>query len=624
MSGFLAVVTHDGEHVDETWPEQAGDAMAHRGPGDSGSWTDQAVAFVHQHRDVRTRMEGQPLVESDAVVTADLRLDERERLYDRLSLTRPIDRCPDGTLLLSAYRAWGAQCVEHLLGAFAVAIWDRDHETLFCARDHLGIKPFYYADTGELFAAASEPAPLLELPGVTAAPNEHRIGEYLVGRYGRDDESFYEDIERLPPGHCMLVDEDGIDVREYWSVDDVEPMPGDANVDFRERFRELFADAVEARLPEPGPVGSFLSGGLDSSSIASTAARLQTERGNPPLHTFSAVFDEVTSCDEREYIEAVHEHGRFEPHYVRGDRVNPLAGVEDLVERFGGPYYPSLIMLILELYREIGESDVDVVLHGYGGDQVMGSDVRGYLRGLVRRGEIGTLARELRGYADRFPGLSSAEALHRDVLRPLAPSPLRRLRHRFFDDDHYLEATMAELDPEFARASGLLDRLRADGISQPPQSHRELLVHALTSGELAFNLELNDIAAAAHGVEPRYPYLDKRLVEFVVAAPPGVMVEGGLDRALVRDALSDVLPRAVRERDDKMEFSPNVVHTTRTYALDRIERTLFDGPTAVERYTSKRGLRAAFDALQSGGDAADARNLLLATTLERWLRDCAG
>ncbi|WP_424019952.1 asparagine synthase-related protein [Halorientalis pallida] len=595
---------------------------AHSGPGETNTWSSEHAKLAHREYPIslESRQDHQPRHLDQRTAVTDTRLDDREVLKTSLSLNSNTGTIPDSRLLLEAYEEWGTDCVDHLLGAFAFAIWDAERERLFCARDHMGVKPLYYAHTDEHFAAASEPGPLFELPGITRTPSEKRIGDFLAGMYGDESETFYEDIARLPPGHYMTVTEDDLRVRRYWTLEDIEPFPQDANIDYEQRFRELFADAVRCRLRTPGQVGSFLSGGLDSSSIASMASEILRERGDPPLHTFSAVFEEITDCDERPYIDAVLDSGHFEPHFIHGDRVDPLTNLDTHLARRMAPYYPSLIMLILALYREIERQGVTVVLHGYGGDQTMGSDVRGYFQGLARRGRLPTLARELRGYGRRYPGLSTRGVLWRDVLRPLAPEPLRRLRHRLFDDDHYLDGTLASLDHSFARESGLLDRLRADAVRGAPRSQRALVRRSLTSGETTFNLELNHHAAAAHGVEPRYPYLDKRLVEFAVALPPGVNVQGGLDRTLVRNGLSSILPEAVRTRTDKMEFSPNVVHGTRTTALDRIESTLFEGDAAVAKYLDTDGLRASHDRLRTEGDVSAARDLLMATTLERWLR----
>lgn len=629
MSGVVAVL----DRTDGAAPQAAVDpmleALAHRGPDGTGRWFGSGVGLGHQlHATTPEALEASPPEALEAaserdgtlVVTADVRLD------NRAALCRTLDVDGNGTvtdseLLLRAYDRWGVDCAVHLLGAFAFALWDGDRGQLYCARDHVGVKPLYVADTGERFVAASEPGPVLDRAGVSQAPDEHRIGDFLIGHYA-GGATFYEGLDRVPPGHWSLATADGVRTEQYWSPASVDPDALAGVTDYERRFRELFTDAVAARLRTARPPGSLLSGGLDSSSIATVADELLTADGRPPLRTFSAVFDEITACDERAYVDAVHESGRFEPHYVHGDRLDPLADLDDHVEHRRAPFYPSLFVLIWGLYREVGQSDAAVVMQGYGGDQTMGSDLRGYLRGLARRGQLRTLADEIREYADRYPGLSPRDVLWNDVLKPLAPGPVRSVRRALHDSDP-LASTMVSIDRSFAERTGLDDRLAADARQPPPRSQRELRRSAVEPGEPTFNLELNDVAGAYFGVEPRYPYFDRRLIEFSLALPPGETVRDGLDRTIVRDALAGTLPDAVRERSDKMEFSPNVVHCARTYAMDRIERTLFDGRPDAARYLDVDGLRRSLDRLQSEGDVGAARDLLLSTTLETWLRDHA-
>lgn len=619
MSGILAVLARDGGGVDPSVLESATDRLAPWGPHASGTVRDGPAALGHRllWATPEAGRVDHPVARGDVVVTADARLDNRGEL------TSALDAAPDvadAELIATAYERWGEDCPDRLLGAFAFAVWDRTRERLFCARDHTGLKPLYAVTGPSTAAVASAAPPLLALPGVSDAPDDHRVGDYLAGLFADRRRSFFDSIERIPPGHARTITAEGVDERCYWSLADVDPLPSAPRERYERRFGELFEAAVSDRLRCHEPVGSLLSGGVDSSSIVCVGGRLRAARGEAPLHTFSAVFDEIPACDEREYVQAVRDAVQTVPHDVHGDRIGPLGDLDELLDVRGEPYYPSLFTLIPTLYGTASEAGVRAVLHGYGGDQTMGSDVRGYLRGLVRRGQLRTFAREVRAYRRRYPWLRWRGVLGRDVLRPLVPEPLRRLRHAAFDDERYVANALASIDPAFARRSGLVDRLAEDAVASPPRSQRALRREALTTDEPPFNLELNAAAGAAAGVEPRYPYLDKRLVAFAVALPPGTTVRNGLDRTIVRNGLADDLPTAVRERDDKTEFSPNVVHGVETYELDRIEAALFDGAPAAGTYLDVDALADRFDRFRSGeGTVTDARDLLMATTLERWL-----
>lgn len=634
MSGVIGLLDLAGTPVVERELDAALRQLQHCGPDGSGRACDGPVAIGHQHHVTtpEAKAANPPERYGDLVVAGDVRLDGRDVLCrtlgvggtDKSGSDGGIDAGHDHTvsdheLLARAYDRWGTDCAAHLLGAFAFVVWDADRDRLYCARDHVGVKPLYAAATGDRFVAASEPGPVLDLAALDRQPDEHRIGDFLVGHYPDDGRSFYDGLDRVPPGHWTVASEDGVRTECYWSPADVDPNRLAGVTDYERRFRELFERAVADRLRTVDPPSSLLSGGIDSSSIASVASDLCEAADRPPLRTFSAVFDTVTSCDERQFVDPVLEAGRFDPQFVAGDEVDPLADLDAHLERRRAPFYPALMMLVWELFGAVGRSDADVVLQGYGGDQTMGSDPRGYLRGLARRGQLPTLASEVRGYAQLY-GVSPRDVLWRDVVRPQLPQQVRAAWQRVRDVDH-VDRTMVSVDRSFADRSGLTDRLATDARRPAARTQRELRERALLPGEPTFNLELNAHVGAHFGVEPRFPYFDVRLIEFSLALPPGQTVAGGLDRTIVRDALAHTLPEAVRTRSDKMEFSPNVVHCTREYAIETIERTLFDGDCHATRYLDADALRASFAAFESDGDVAAARELLLSTTLERWLRD---
>lgn len=623
MSGITGLLRLDGIAVDDATVQELTETIAHRGPDGSAVWTDGTVGLGHQHLCTTTEGEAEslPRRRGRRVLTADARLDNRAALMDRLDVDG--DVVTDSELILAAYDRWGTDCAAELRGAFALALWDGDRRRLFCVRDHMGVKPLYYSRSGDRFAVASEIKALLRVPGIDSVPDDHRIGDYLAGRFPQQDRTFYRDVSRLLPGHTLTVSSDGLTRRQYWSVDSDATLDYPSDAAYERRFRELFTDAVEARMRSNAPVGSFLSGGLDSSSIACVARDLLADRDRR-LHTFSAVFDEITACDERTYIEAVLDQGGFEPHYVHGDRVPPLLDLDRHLRHQDQPFYPSLFMLIWGLLAEIEHTDVTVVLQGYGGDQTLGSNVRGYFRELLRTGRWRTLFRELRWYHDRYAAVSYRDTLWHGLVLPFVPGVARTLWHARYDDRQYLDRAFCPVDEAFAHRTGLADRLRTDAISIPPRTHRGMITQALTSGEPTFNLELNDMAAAAHGVEPRYPYFDRDLVEFCVALPAAQNVADGLGRMIARNGLTTTLPAAVRGRDTKTEFSPNVIHGVQSYELSRIEETLFAGSPLVSEYLPSDALERAYDRVrtqETSGNSNDARLLLMATTLERWLRN---
>lgn len=598
--------------------------IAHRGGDGTDKWTHGHVGLGQQlycttPESNHTSLPLESPNGSQAVLVADARIDNRRELIDALDPAAG-DPVTDEALIAAAYQRWGPDCPTRLVGAFSFAIWDSQQERLFCARDHMGIRPLYFSTSEQRFAFASEPKSIHTLRGVSKTPSERRIAEYLAGAFDVGRRTFYRGIERLPPGSAVVVTDTGVDVHRYWGPDPTAELRLGSDEAYERRFRELFFEAVRCRLRGVGPVGSFLSGGIDSSSIASVGATLHREQPSlGPLHTFSAIFEEVPACDEREYIDPVLETGEFIPHYVAGDQISPLLDIDNHLWHQDGLFYPSLFMLIWKLLHEVHSAGLTIVLNGYGGDQTLCNEIRGYPRELLRSLRPMSLTRTMRQYRRRYPEITYRSLIRNELIVPQIPESVRRLRHALIAPEQYLDRTPFPVAPEFARSTDLFGQLRADAVSRPPLTHRGVHHRALTSGEPSFNLEVSNMAAAAAGVEMRFPYFDKRLVEFCLALPPEQKIRDGLGRSLARRALANVLPRKVRRRDTKTDFTENVVQSVRRYELDRIGETLFEDEQHVSRYAEMESLEQSYERMQRGGNWPDARTLLMATVLERWL-----
>ena len=382
---------------------------------ESGLWSDGSIGLGHRMlwTTPESLHEKQPLLNQsgDLVITADARIDNREELIAALDLT---DRAPysitDSQLILAAYEKWGEICPEKLLGDFAFVIWDGRKQALFCARDHFGVKPFYYYFlSGRFFVFASEIKALLSHPEVPRRLNEVRVGEYLASMFDDKTITFYAGILRLPPAHSLTVSRAGTQLQQYWSLDPSRELQLGSDDAYAEAFRELFIEAVRCRLRTAFPVGSMLSGGMDSSSITCVARQLLARDGGRRLLTFSAIFDEVTQCDERPFINAVLAQNSLEPHYVHGDRLSPLADLDHVLWHQDEAFYAPNLFLTWNLYGAAKEQGVRILLDGFDGDTTV-SHGEGYLDELAYAGQWFTLAAEIRAYARTF-NLSSRRLL---------------------------------------------------------------------------------------------------------------------------------------------------------------------------------------------------------------------
>src|SRR5437867_3387072 len=375
MSAIVGIYFLDGRVVDGAALQSMVEQLAHRGPDGSGVWSEKEVGLGHRMlwTTPESLLEKFPLVNAagDLVLTADARIDNRDDLIEELGVTTGSSgQISDSELILRSYEHWGERCPEKLVGDFAFAIWDRRAQKLFCARDHFGVKPFYYYRADRLFAFASEIKALLCLPEAPRRLNEVRVADYLDGGLLLGDKAgtFYQDILRLPPGHSLTIGPDRVQLRAYWALDPSRELRLGSDDEYAEAFREIFTEAVRCRLRSAYPVGSMLSGGLDSSSIVCSARQLLEENGRPRLHTFSAVFDDLPQCDERPFINEVLAQGGLEPHYARVDLENPLAELERVLWHQDEASYGPNLYLQWALYRTVGKQSERLSLGGFEGD----------------------------------------------------------------------------------------------------------------------------------------------------------------------------------------------------------------------------------------------------------------
>jgi asparagine synthase (glutamine-hydrolysing) len=357
---------------------------------------------------------------------------------------------------------------------------------------------------------------------------------------------------------------------------------------YTEAFLEVFREAVRARLRSAFPVGSTLSGGLDSSSVAGTAAGLLAESGRPRLHTFSAVFPNLARIapliDERPYIEAMLATGRFEPHIIRADQLSPLfpnlwQGVEALI---GLNLYMDQA-----IFREAQEHGVRVMLDGHDGDTIV-SDGYELLSWSARTGRWRLLLHESAALAERY-GVSRRQIIWGLSVKPLVPSPVLKLA-RFARYGRPGWTIGDIVNPSFAQRIGLgarLGMLSADGSNSARRfQEREKHWQSLSNGLFTYTTELVDNLAAPCAVEPRHPFLDRRVVEFCLALPLEQRLRHGWPRAILRCAMADVLPSDVRWRPQKGDLSANFQLGLLWKERDNVEAIILHNPNAIAPYVN--------------------------------------
>ncbi|MBC7545645.1 MAG: asparagine synthase (glutamine-hydrolyzing) [Candidatus Sericytochromatia bacterium] len=437
----------------------------------------------------------------------------------------------DSEVLLYAYAAWGEACLHRFNGMFAFAIWDDRDKRLFAARDRLGVKPFYYWHSDNDLAFASEIKALLTLPDVPRKPCLPVVARYLVEGYGITDQSqdsFFAGIVSLPGGHWLSWSPDaGVTVSRWWRLGaNTQATPGDP-----EAFRALFDDAVRLRLRSDVPLGSLLSGGLDSSAIITTMFALT---GTPPA-TFSA-YGNTPETDERPYMAAVAQAVGAKAEYIGMQADGFMAALPKIVFHLDEPYAGTSIYpqwLVLQAARKGG---LTVLLNGQGGDESLAGYakfLRYYLAGLMQRGKLGQASREATAFGRPdalWPAARIALAEWRGYRGSISPAPA------------YMHPDLiAEMPAQWVPPEG-------------PTPLRRELRSSLTLSPLPSLLRLEDRMSMAHSLETRHPFLDYRLVEFMDGLPDEAAISGGWTKRILRQAMSERLPAVVRDRKSKMGF----------------------------------------------------------------------
>ncbi|MGP3696213.1 asparagine synthase-related protein [Rhodobacter sp. NSM] len=546
------------------------------------------------------------------VLAGTVRLDNGDDLRARLGLPE----ATDAGIVLAAYERWGLDLPRHLDGDFALVLWDPAAGRLVGLRDRFGVCPFLYRATPQAVAVASDIEALVAaFPASSPALDEVWIAEFLAGQPTCARRTVLRGISRLEPAHMLVVEKGRTEVRRYWHLE-VEPRP---RADPPEALLELLERSVAARM-SGGAVGSMLSGGLDSGTIAMLAGR----RLAGPLPVISMTFDECPEIDERAWIARIGQAGNFRQTWVDG-REAAGGGIAELLEEQGAPFFAPNLPTSRWLYRRAADAGLEILLDGHGGDEVISFGVS-RLAELAGDAEWRTLWRSTAPVAGLFGGsrgafflTSVAQGARSRWLRGLA----RRLNAGSRRDP---KAWRRALNPALVARTGLVQRLR-EAAGAPRRGATDDIrqhVHALTAPHFGTSLEVLDRAAAICCVEPRYPFLEWRLVEHCVAQPASAKFHDGLTRALLRDATRGVLPEEVRLRVRKTDFTPDVrarVLSDWSHELDRLSG---GDPGQVADFADLAAIREGIRRLRSGDEDPSALLQILRTVvLDEWLRERA-
>src|SRR5215213_1410567 len=531
MCGIVGIWRLDGAAVGPASMRSSTGAIRHRGPDDEGY-------LLVNTRAGRTISCGGPDTEH-RLSLPDVEQFNSEHFdlafgFRRLSI---LDLSPAG------YQQWGESCVDHFNGMFAFAVWHSVEKKIFIARDRLGEKPFNYVYVpGRLFAFASE-IKALWAAGV-AGRRIHEETLALFTEYGHVDigeQTVYEDVLRLPQAHCLTVTADGrLRKRRYWDVDPRVQVEGWSDERCVEHFADLLINSVRMRLHADVPVGSSLSGGIDSSTIVGIINRLLPKTSIQK--TFSARFDDP-SRDEGRWMELVTKKNRVERHDVWPTAEEFFAELSDLFWHQEEPFTSTSVYAQWNVMRLAKQKGVTVLLDGQGADEMLA----GYHSYFNEISDDLLNSFNLSGY---LKWRRDCLALHGDVPRGLG----RILRQK-------MPKSLKQLVKNGLRESGSLPAVTPANPVYPREfrnvsSLRKMLWWHTTREGLVELLRYADRNSMAHSREVRLPFLDHNLVEFVFKLPDRFLVRDGWTKWIAREAFRDFVPPEISNRVDKLGYMP--------------------------------------------------------------------
>jgi asparagine synthase (glutamine-hydrolysing) len=588
MSGIAGWIRFDGGPIEPERAERLLTGLAFGGADIHDVWTKENVAFAASLPWTTSEAAGssQPLLDADQ----DLALVFDGWLSDPQALARelrgrgasPRSR-DDAALVLAAYGAWGEACVDHFDGEFAFGIWDGARKRAFCARDRMGVRPFYYAWIGRQFLFCTDVAPILAAAGRPFALNINTVADYLAGESRSDVETLWEGVLRLPAAHRVLVCGAGSSPERYWRPEQISPLILKSERDYIASYRDILFESVRRACRSLTPVACEVSGGLDSSALYCVAHALDRSGAGPSrgLLGYTLNFENDAAADEIGYARSV---GRHCQTTIR--EVSPLAADPDLVWDHARrlrdfPGFPSMFMAH-PMYRAMADDGCRVALSGLGGDEWLTGSRDDYAENLRHRRFRALMAR-LRLDAQSASGSELALFLARDGVLPLLPAgvratyrALRKLKRRLSRQPSDNYGTYYWLSPEMRRLAEVRreEKLRdADLLSSAHPGKRDRLA-SLHSRDIASGTEKTMRSAAGFGLQLRLPMRSREMVEFAFATPEHLRLRGRTAKFAHRESLRGIMPEDVRARSTKSDFGEIFVSCLRQMTDAMPDRSL--------------------------------------------------
>lgn len=620
MCGIVGIIQKN-KSVDEDLLKKMTDKISHRGLDDDGVWVskNKHVGFGHRRLSIVDLSSAghQPMPSVDDNFTIifngeiynfqDIKKELLEKGYRFKTKT-------DTEVLLCSYIEWGEKCLEKLNGMFAFAIWDEKKERLFAARDRLGEKPFKYYFDDEKFIFASEIKSILEYPSIEKKVDWQAIDSAMSFRFVPAPMTGFKNIFKLPAGHYLIWENDEIEIKKYWNISSVEEDRNKTFEQYKKETWNLFLDSVKKRMMSDVPLGAFLSGGLDSSSVVAAMA----EVNDKPINTFVISLD--GKSEDSKHAKIVADYFKTNHHEIHIEDIDYKKLLHDLVEYYDEPFFDASALPSLIINQKM-KKHVTVALSGDGGDELFGGyDSYTFAKFLKQYNYIPQSLRKIVANVFSFSKDKQykAEILAKDFYIAYSDyysvwqSALPISKKYITKDELYLPKFKKEIDESFSAA--LMKKWFS---GQGDMQNRAML--ADIQGRLADGYMTKvDIASMASALEVRPPFLDYRLVELSRKIPSKFKIKGNNEKYIWKEVIKNKLPKEILTRK-KIGFSLPLDVIMRKHFDEIIEETILSQDSMVSEVFSFGAMRTMWNEhLQKKADYSN--HLWSILILELWLK----
>ncbi|HOX41072.1 MAG TPA: asparagine synthase (glutamine-hydrolyzing) [bacterium] len=560
MCGLVGIINKKHQPVDPQLLKAMADVMAYRGPDDEGYHIDGSVGFYHKRLSIIDLQTGhQPMLRDSNVIVFNGEvynyLELREELIKK---GHQFSTKSDTEVILKMYKQYDIDFIEKLNGMFAFILFDKARNRIISARDHFGIKPLYYFLGDDVLLYASEIKALLLHPAVVPEPNYDVMAEYLTFQFILDDLTLFKGIKKVLPGHCQIIDLQTMKTRtiKYWAPQFTVDTSHTESY-FITKLKQLLEDTVRIQMRSDVPMGTYLSGGMDSSIVTCMAAKM-TPLG---LETFTGAFAEGTKFNEIKYAREVATACGARMHTVIATCKDFIELMPKLIyhldEPVAGPgVFPQYIV------SRLAAQKVKVVLGGQGGDEIFGGYARyivAYLEqalkgAIFETNEEGEHIVSLQSILPNLPSLKQYIPLTQEFWRQEAFEAMDKRYFRLIDRNGRAQEFFSKEFLINYDKKQLFERFQHLFNHPDTKSYYNKMTHFDMLASLPALLQVEDRVSMAVSLESRVPLLDRRIVDLIASMPPAMKFKGAETKYILKKAVGELLPTSILERKDKMGF----------------------------------------------------------------------